>query len=176
MEDEVNSYFVDFEDALSARRSLARIANDGMAHPNGFAGLLPGLESTGARFRDSDFSADVERALILPALRMAVARRPGFNQRWCGTAGYTRGAINILYGAKEVVLRPLLLLVWALTWVILRVVTRVTFTFSKEPAFEVLGILGGENTMKRAVPVDCVRICFPALARHVASTILQHTG
>ena len=121
-----NSYFVDYDDAAGARATLTRIVDEGLAHPDGFPGVLPDLLSIGRRFRESNFAAEYEKGVLLPALRIARDRRS-----------------TECRGFGEIFIRPLCALGWLLMWIILRVFTRTVFFCSRFPKFEILGTLGG---------------------------------
>ena len=123
-----NSWFVDFDDATAARAALARIVAGGLG-PKALGTHLPGLAAAAEAFRAVDFASEFEAAIISPALEVGRRRRRG---------------------RCEAPTRALALLGWALLWLLLRAVTRVTYVFSREPAFKVLPDLGSSVEAKRS--------------------------
>jgi len=121
--DGVNSWFVNYDEPTQAKEALTRIVGGGL-HPTALARRLPQLTAIGERLRASDFAQECDRALILPALAVREKQR-------------ARGAL--VDGA----IRALALYVWLLSWVLMRLATRLIFATMSNPTFEILGKLGG---------------------------------
>lgn len=125
IEDQKNSWFVNFDDQSEAKATLQRIVASGLDHDS-LKVVLPDFEATGAKFRKSDFAREVERALIAPALEL----------------GRQHHLEHGLRGFLELAKRFCAFASCFILWFVLRVITRIGFTLLKEPKFEVLGPLG----------------------------------
>jgi glycosyltransferase involved in cell wall biosynthesis len=142
VKDQVNSWFVNYDDAEDARATLTRIAQSGL-DDDSLRKNLPELHDMGVRFRTGNFAKDFNEVVIAPALRVGKQQREG------GFLEYTKRFCSIL--------------TCMLLWIVLRVFTRLGFVTLRDPEFEVLGPLGGAEDDKKAPTVmtyPCLRPFF----------------
>eukprot|EP00930_Biecheleria_cincta_P060631 TRINITY_DN46251_c0_g1_i1.p1 TRINITY_DN46251_c0_g1~~TRINITY_DN46251_c0_g1_i1.p1 ORF type:complete len:524 (+),score=78.87 TRINITY_DN46251_c0_g1_i1:37-1572(+) len=117
VKDNVNSFFVDFDDSELARERLHDIVAKGISRP-----VEPALSRMGEHFRTLDLPAEIQRVLVDPALSAAVSwkQRRGFLWIW------------------EVVLRCMLFVACIFIWPATTVWSRLYFALSCDPAFRYL--------------------------------------
>mmetsp|Transcript_48012 Transcript_48012/g.104403 ORF Transcript_48012/g.104403 Transcript_48012/m.104403 type:complete len:540 (+) Transcript_48012:30-1649(+) len=114
--DDVNSYFVDFDDTAEAKKRLTMIVMRGVK-----AHVATQSDAIGKRFREQDFPAEIRAQLIQPAMDK-FARE---TSEW-----------------YEPAIRLLCLAVWAILWMVMRIVTRLLYALSVNPRYEIIGQLG----------------------------------
>ena len=127
-----NSYFVDFDDAVEAKRKLTEIAQS--IEKKQFP---PKLKALGKRFRESNFALEFHNGVLQPAFDAREGRDYQHSKCKCC--------------CETLLIRPLALLTWILSWFIMRCSSRCIYTCSKNPSFVILDELGGsiENPKKK---------------------------
>jgi len=128
---EQNGWFVNYDDPVAAKAVLSSIVDGGL-RGSPLDKALPELRSLGERFRTQDFAAEIDQAVLQPALR--IRRR----QVRCGVIDYP--------------VRVLALLIYVTTWLLLRIINRTIFAISRDPRFEVISTLGGSIEANSADP------------------------
>lgn len=142
VKDQINSWFVDFDNTKEAKATLQRIVASGLDEKS-LEGVLPELKSTGDKLRNADFGKDFDKALVQPALEI----------------GRSYWGSNVASNVLEVFKRSCCLIPCIFLWFLLRVFTRISFVCLSDPEVEVLGPLGSASDDKRAPSV----LAFPCL-------------
>jgi len=117
VKDDVNSFFVDFDDSNLARERLRKIVAEGVSRP-----VEPALSKMGEKFRTLDFPVEVKKLLLDPAMSAAAE----WKQR--------RGILWIW----EMVLRLTLIMACFVIWPATTVWSRLYFSLSCDPVFRYL--------------------------------------
>jgi hypothetical protein len=168
VKDQVNSWFVNYDNSEEAKATLTRIVATGLAS-NGTSRLkakLPELISMGEKFRTLDFPRDFERNVIEPAIATVRSQSSG----------------SFLKMSLETGKRISAFILCVLLWFFFRMVTRMGFVFCRDPEVEVLGPLGTATDDKRAPSVltfPCMRpfaACFAKLCPVKLCPVDQQTA
>ena len=121
--DGVNSYFVNYDNAVEAKKKLTEIATNIQLKL-----FPPKLKELGKRFRSSNFALEFHDDVLQPAFDARARRDMHHNKCRCL--------------CETVLIRPLSMIAWILLWLIMRIGSRCVYCCSKNPSFVILDNLG----------------------------------
>jgi glycosyltransferase involved in cell wall biosynthesis len=156
VKDGVNSWFVDYDDAVEVRSTLNRIVVSGL-DTTSLQKSIPEFAALGSTLRNGKFAENLDEVLIQPAIEVGRQQCNG--------------------GALEYLKRCGAMIICILLWICLRVFTRLSFVALRDPEFEVLGPLGGADDDKNApciLTYPCLRPFFGAKSNGNAKTNGSH--